>query len=188
MYWRALSVYVLERVSMKRSASAVWFGGARGGRGLVTTGSGALSQTKYPGPARGKGNGTNPYELIAGGHATSYSLTLANELAAAGFKPHRIVTTTTIIMERLSAGWNIAGIQLDVLAEVPQAKQGDFIRAAVSAKTRCAISRLLNANISMSAKLETSGSHVAEESRPQVNSLKASKTKKQSIGRLTPEA
>ena len=84
-------------------------------------------------------------------------MTLAHELAGAGFTPQRIATTVTVTLEPLPAGWTIAGVQLDVLASVPRLKQNDFIRAAVSTKTRCTISRLLNTNLYMSAKLENSG-------------------------------
>ena len=70
----------------------------------------------------------------------------------------------------------ITGIQLDVLAQVPQAQQGDFIRAAVCAKTNCTISRLLNANISMSAKLDNSETRRKEEVRRPIDSLKALST------------
>jgi hypothetical protein len=59
-------------------------------------------------------------------------------------------------LKQLSTGWTITGIQLDVLAEVPRARQSDLIRAAVPAKTNGTISRLLNTNLSMSAKLENS--------------------------------
>jgi hypothetical protein len=87
-------------------------------------------------------------------------------------------------MEPLPAGWTITGIQLDVLAQVPRAQHGDFIRAAVCAKTNCTISRLLNPNISMSAKLENSSeTRRIEEVRRPIDSLKALKTKRQSIGR-----
>jgi osmotically inducible protein OsmC len=139
---------------MKPNASASWVGDLRHGKGEVTTGSGTLSQSQYFGTGDEKGKGTNPYELIAAAHAACFSVTLANELAGAGFTPHRIDTTVTVIMEELSAGWTITGIQLNVLAEAPRAKQSDFIRAAVRAKTHCTISRLLKTDISMSAKLE----------------------------------
>jgi len=103
----------------------------------------------------GEGRGTNPYELIAAAHAACFSMTLANELTRAGLTQARINTTVIVTMEHLSEGWTITGIQLDVLAEAPRAKQSDFIEAAVRAKTSCTISRLLKTNISMSAKLET---------------------------------
>jgi lipoyl-dependent peroxiredoxin len=86
--------------------------------------------------------------------AACFSTALANELAGAGFCPHRIVTTATLTMEQLPVGWTMTGIQLDVQAQVPRAKQSDFIRATVIAKTDCAISRVLKTDISMSAKLE----------------------------------
>jgi hypothetical protein len=72
---------------------------------------------------------------------------------------------------------SITVIQIDVLAEAPRAKQGDFIRAAVSAKTRCTISRLLKTNISMSAKLENSANCRTEKVRRPIHTLKVPKTK-----------
>jgi organic hydroperoxide reductase OsmC/OhrA len=96
------------------------------------------------------------------------------------FAPHRILTTVTITIEALQVEPTITGIELDVLAEVPRAKQGDFTQAAVSAKTHCTISRLIKINISMSAKLEKSA--LTKKLRRPMDSLKVSKTKKQSIG------
>jgi osmotically inducible protein OsmC len=141
---------------MKRNASASWIGDLKDGRGVVTTESGTLSQSQYYATNHNKGTGTNPYELIAAAHAACFSMALVDEFAGAGFTPDRINTTATITMEQLPVGWTITGVQLDVLAEVPRAKQSDFIRATVSAKTNCTISRLLKTNISMSAKLANS--------------------------------
>jgi osmotically inducible protein OsmC len=156
MFWRVRSVRILETISMKPHASATWVGNLRRGKGVLTTGSGILSQSQYLGTDDGGGKGTNPYELIAAAHAACFSMTLANELADAGFTPQRIATTPTATMDPLSAGWTITSIQLDVLVEAVRLKQNDFIQAAVHAKNQCTISRLLKANISMSAKLENS--------------------------------
>jgi osmotically inducible protein OsmC len=172
---------------MKPNASATWVGDLRRGKGVITTGSGTLSQSQYFGTCDGEGRGTNPYELIAAAHAACFSMTLANELAAAGFTPQRIATTVTVTMEALPAGWTITDIQLDVLAKAARAKQGDFIRAAIRAKTNCTISRLLKTNLSMSAKLESSGDRRTDKIRRPVDSLKVLKTKKQSIGRSSPK-
>jgi lipoyl-dependent peroxiredoxin len=171
---------------MKPNASATWVGGLRRGKGVLTTGSGALSQSQYFGDGDGDGKGINPYELIAAAHAACFSMTLVKELAKAGFTPHRIETTVTVTVEQLSAGWTITGIQLDILAEAPRAKQSDFIRAAIRAKTNCTISRLLNANLSMSAKLENSENRRTPTVRRSSDSLKVPKTKNQSIGRSPP--
>lgn len=168
---------------MKPNASATWVGGLRHGKGLVTRGSGALSQSQYFKTGDGEGKGTNPYELIAAAHAVCFSMTLADELAEAGFTPDRINTTATVIIEQLTVGRTITGIQLEVVAEVPRSKQSDFIRATVRAKINCTISRLLKTNISMSAKLENSENRGTDEIRQAADSLKVSETKRQSIGR-----
>jgi osmotically inducible protein OsmC len=142
---------------MKPNASATWASGLRRGEGVVTTGSGSLSQSQYFGIDDGEGKGINPYELIAAAHAACFSMTLANELADAGFCPHRINTTATVTMEQQPVGWTITAIQLDVLADAPRMRQSDFVEITVRAKTNCTISRLLKTNISMSAKLDNSG-------------------------------
>jgi hypothetical protein len=56
-------------------------------------------------------------------------------------------------MENIAAGWTMTQIHLDVVATVPKVAQCDFIDAALRAKANCPISRSLNANISMCAKL-----------------------------------
>ena len=181
MFWHARLFFPSETVSMNPNASAIWVGGLRHGKGVVTTGSGSLSQSQYLAAGDARRRGTNPYELIAAAHAACFSVALANELAVAGLTQARINTTATVTMEHLSEGWTIIGIQLDVLAEAPRAKQSAFIEAAVSAKTNCTISRLLKTNISMSAKLDNSGT-ATPKARRRMDSLKVSKTKKQSIG------
>jgi osmotically inducible protein OsmC len=174
--------FILETVFMKRSASAIWVGGLKRGKGVVTTESAILSQSKYFATGHAKRKGTNPYELIAAAHAACFSMELAHTLASAGFCPHRVNTTATITMEQLPVDWTVTGIQLDVLAEAPRANQNDFISAAISVKTNCAISRLFKTNISMSAKLENSNNRGAEEVRRPAHNSKVSKTKKKSIG------
>lgn len=140
---------------MTRQASVRWSGGSEDGSGAMTTESGVLKETQYTSGTISKRRlGTNPAELIAAAHAGSFSMALADELGLAGFVPNHIATIATVTLERLAAGWTMSGINLDVLAKVPKAAQGDFIDAVLRAKTGCPISRLLRANISMNAKLE----------------------------------
>jgi osmotically inducible protein OsmC len=188
MFRRVGSVFSFETVPMKPNASATWVGDPRRGKGVVTTGSGTLSKRRYFGTDDGEGEEANPYELVAAAHAACFSMALAHELAGAGFTPHRIETTVTVTLESLPVGWTLTGVQLEVLAEVPRLKQNDFIQAAVSAKTYCTISRLLKANLSMSARLDNSEKRRPPKIRPPTNSLKVSKPKKQSIGRSPPKA
>jgi len=100
-----------------------------------------------------KRRGTNLLELIAAAHAGSFSLSLANELGEAGYRPRQIDTTATVTMEDIAAGWTMTQIDLDVIAAVPKAAECDFVDAALRAKANCPMSRALNANISMRAKL-----------------------------------
>lgn len=138
-----------------RKASACWKGGSRGGTRALTTGSGALKQADYSlcFPLR-EDSGTDPAELIAAAHAASFALALSQELGLAGSASGDIVTTATVTLERVAAGWTIMNIHLNIVARLPKVTQGRFIDATVRAKTSCLVSRLLRANISMNAKLE----------------------------------
>lgn len=120
----------------------------------MTTGSGLLRKAAFRAARReASPASSNPYELLATAHAGCFSMALGAELGAAGFKVCDITTTATITLERLGIGWTMTQMQLDVTARVPRAAQCQFIDAAMRAKTTCPISRLISANISMTAKL-----------------------------------
>ncbi len=136
-----------------RSASVRWKGGPRGGTRVTSTGSGVLKKARYvSGISAGKTSATDPAELIAAAHAGSFSLALSNEMN--GFASGSIVTSATVTLEHLAAGWTIMNIHLNVIARLPKLTQSEFIDATVRAKTNCVVSRLLRANVSMNAKLE----------------------------------
>ena len=78
---------------MDRSASAVWRGSLKEGKGTISTQSGTLKETQYSFAARFEsGVGTNPEELIAAAHAGCFSMALSAELGKAGFTPEAIDT------------------------------------------------------------------------------------------------
>jgi osmotically inducible protein OsmC len=139
-----------------RKASVRWKSGVSGGTRAVTTESGALKQAKFSlgTSPRNNGSHTDPGELLAAAHASSFSLALSNELGLKAFAAGEIVTSATVTLEHLAAGWTIMNIHLNVVARLPKVTQGRFIDATVRAKTNCLVSRLLRANISMNAKLE----------------------------------
>ena len=63
---------------MDRSASAVWRGSLKEGKGTISTQSGTLKETQYSFAARFEsGVGTNPEELIAAAHAGCFSMALS---------------------------------------------------------------------------------------------------------------
>jgi lipoyl-dependent peroxiredoxin len=136
-----------------RKASVLWLGTRERGKGAISTPSAALQMALYAAGGDIKRRGTNPPELIAAAHAGSFSLTLANELGQAGYSPRQIDTTATVTMENIAVGWTMTQIHLDVIAAVPRVAECDFVDAALRAKANCPVSRALNANISMRAKL-----------------------------------
>jgi len=140
---------------MQRKASAVWKGSLREGAGSISTDSGILNGTPYSFTTRFENApGTNPEELIAAAHAGCFSMALSAQLATLHLTPDQIATTATLTLEKLDAGWTISKIHLDVSARVPGASADAFASAAASAKTNCPVSRVLKADITMSAKLE----------------------------------
>jgi len=139
---------------MKRKASAVWKGGLKDGKGTISTDSGVLSNAQYSFSTRfEEGKGTNPEELIAAAHAGCFSMALSGQLTTAGFTAESINTTATVTLEKTDAGFTITTVDLNVTAKVPGADQKAFDTAANNAKAGCPISRLLKANITMTAKL-----------------------------------
>ncbi len=140
---------------MQRKASAVWKGGLKDGKGTVSTTSGVLKDTPYSFSTRFENSpGTNPEELIAAAHAGCFSMALSAQLGQAGLTPESIDTTATLTMDKLESGWAITTIQLDVRARVPKADAAAFQKAADAAKSGCPVSKVLNAKITMNAKLE----------------------------------
>ena len=140
---------------MKRKASAVWKGGIKDGKGTISTDSRVLSDTQYSFSTRfEEGNGTNPEELIAAAHAGCFSMALSGQLGSAGLTAERINTTAAVTLEKTEAGFTITAVHLNVSAKVPGADKQAFETASNNAKTGCPISRLLNAKITMDAKLE----------------------------------
>jgi len=140
---------------MKRKSTAHWQGGLKDGKGTLTSDSGVLSETQYSFHTRFEdGKGTNPEELIAAAHAGCFTMALSGELGKANMTADAIDTVATVTMEMLEGGPTVTEIHLDVTAKISGAEQSAFTTAADTAKKNCPISRLLNAKITMDAKLE----------------------------------
>ena len=140
---------------MKRNASAVWQGGLKDGKGTISTDSGVLANTQYSFSTRFEdGAGTNPEELIAAAHAGCFSMALSGQLGAAGLTAESINTTASVSLEKSDAGFAITKVHLKVTAKVPGADQAAFEKATKNAKEGCPVSKVLNAEITMDAKLE----------------------------------
>lgn len=139
---------------IKKTASAVWQGDLKKGKGTVSTESGALKENPYGFNTRFEGQpGTNPEELIGAAHASCFSMAFSMILGDAGLTPERIDTTAEVSLEKLPDGFAITAIKLVMKAVVPGASQEQFDDCANKAKAGCPVSKVLNANITLDATL-----------------------------------
>ena len=139
---------------MQRTGQAHWSGGLKDGQGTVSTQSGVLKNTQYSFSTRFEnGIGSNPEELIAAAHAGCFSMALSAELGKAGLTAESIDTTATLTLDFIEGKPTITSSHLDVTAKIPGGDEAKFNEAAQSAEKGCPVSRVLNAKVSMSAKL-----------------------------------
>jgi osmotically inducible protein OsmC len=135
---------------MKRTATAVWNGSGKEGKGHLTTQSTVLSKTQYSFNSRfAEGTGTNPEELIAAAHAGCFTMKLSFNLGEAGFEPKELETTCEITFENGA----ITRSHLILNAQVPGIDQARFDALVKDAEENCPISKLLNTAISVEATL-----------------------------------
>jgi osmotically inducible protein OsmC len=140
---------------MQRKASAVWRGGLKDGKGTISTDSGTLKGTQYSfGTRFENGVGTNPEELIAAAHAGCFAMAFSAELGKAGLTPESISATATVTLEKTNDGFTVTQSHLDVMVKVPGAEDMRVLEIANGAKAGCPISRLLNAKVTMDAKVQ----------------------------------
>jgi lipoyl-dependent peroxiredoxin len=141
---------------MQRSASAVWRGGLKDGKGTISSQSGVLKDTQYSFSTRFEnGIGTNPEELIAAAHAGCFTMALSAQLGNVNLTPESLETTAEVKFEKTDDGFAITAIHLTTRAKVPGANAANFETAANNAKNGCPISRLFKGNtqITLDAKL-----------------------------------
>src|SRR5262245_15402154 len=130
---------------MKRSsASAVWKGGLKDGKGTVSSQHGGLKAVPYNFRMRFEDEeGTTPEELIAAAHASCFSMALSGELGKAGMTADSIETQATVTMEPVEGKNTVSSSHLETTVRIPNADAAKFQAAADAAKAGCPISRLL---------------------------------------------
>src|SRR2546425_11775880 len=107
---------------VQRYANAVWKGGLKDGKGVVSTASGVLKGTPYSFAQRFENApGTNPEELIAAAHSGRFSMALSGDLGKLGLTPDPIETKATVNFEKTDAGLAYTWIHLDLLSQAAKA-------------------------------------------------------------------
>jgi osmotically inducible protein OsmC len=139
---------------MIRKAKAVWRGTGRAGSGNLSTDSVVLADTPYSFKTRFENEkGTNPEELIAAAHAGCFTMALAFQLQAAGFTPTELSTEAAVSLDPEGQGFRISRSALTLRASVPSLDEATFTRLAGVAEKNCPVSKVLNAEITLDAKL-----------------------------------
>jgi osmotically inducible protein OsmC len=139
---------------MIRKAKALWHGTGRDGSGTLSSDSGVLASTPYSFKTRFENEkGTNPEELIAAAHAGCFTMALAFQLQGAGLKPDELSTEAAVSIDREGQGFKITRSALTLRAKVPGLSDPDFQRMAHDAEKNCPVSRVLNAEITLDARL-----------------------------------
>ncbi|PLC52615.1 OsmC family peroxiredoxin [Pollutimonas nitritireducens] len=140
---------------MIKHASAVWKGSIKEGGGTISTETGVLNNAPYGFKSRFEdGPGTNPEELIGAAHAGCFSMALSLMLGEAGLTPESINTSAAVTLEKVGDGFAITASHLTVVARIPGADEAKFDEIANQAKAGCPVSKVLNAKITMDARLE----------------------------------
>ncbi|HSV03724.1 MAG TPA: OsmC family protein [Phenylobacterium sp.] len=140
---------------MIRKANAIWTGSGRDGTGRLTTASGVLSDSPYGYRTRFENEpGTNPEELIAAAHAGCFAMALAFAMQGAGVTPQELRVEAAVDIEQEGQGFRITRSALTLRARVAGLDEGKFSELANGAKQNCPVSKVLNAEISLDAKLE----------------------------------
>ena len=139
---------------MIKKGSAVWKGSLKEGGGTISSESGVLKNAPYGFKARFEdGPGTNPEQLIGAAHAACVPMALSVGLGAAGFTADSIQTEAAVRLEKVGDGFAITHSDLVCVAKIPNIDDKTFQQIAEQTKSGCPVSKVLNAKISLSAKL-----------------------------------
>ena len=137
-----------------RSGSASYDGLGKDGKGHVSTQSGVLSDTPYGFSSRFEdGAGTNPEELIAAAHASCFTMALSFALAGAGFSAGKLATTAKVTVDKDGDGFTITKSALDLTATIDGITPEQFETIAADAKANCPVSKVLNAEVTLTHSL-----------------------------------
>lgn len=142
-------------MAIEKNASAQWSGSIKKGKGSISTESGALSKQPYGFNTRFEGEpGTNPEELIGAAHAACFSMALSLELGKKDLEASDIHTKAKVTLVEDGEGFKISAVHLDVEATVPNVDNDTFQSICEATKKGCPVSKVLNADITMQAKLQ----------------------------------
>ena len=140
-------------MKITRTATAHYQGTGKEGQGWISTQSGVLDRQRYGFGTRFGGEpGTNPEELVAAAHAGCFTMALSFALAKEGVTEGSLETSAHVTIEQEGEGFRITRSDLELTADVPSLAGDRLQQLAADAKANCPVSRLLNAEMSLTVK------------------------------------
>lgn len=141
-------------MSIVKTASAHYKPLGKKGQGKVSTQSGALNEQPYGFNTRFEDKpGTNPEELIGSAHASCFAMALSFALADAGYEDGELAVEAQVTLEKDGDGFTVTKLALVLDAVVKGIDADEFQSIANGAKENCPISKLLNAEITLTHTL-----------------------------------
>lgn len=139
-----------------KTGNATWKGGLKDGKGILNTQSGALSEQPYGFNTRFEDKeGTNPEELIGASLAGCFAMAFSKELEGKNFKIDLLKTEAKVHLQKGDEGFSIPTIDLEVMGQIPEIDQSEFEKMANMVKENCPISKLMNAEVKLTTKLNS---------------------------------
>ena len=135
---------------MSKYANAQWQG-AKEGKGTISTETKALDNAPFTFATRfgDAKDGTNPEELIAAAHSGCFTMQLSFLLSELNYVPTDLSTEAVLTFE----DGTITKIHLELKGDVPGITNEEFQNTALKAKQICPVSKVLNAEITLTATL-----------------------------------
>ncbi|MBB6116507.1 osmotically inducible protein OsmC [Rahnella inusitata] len=142
-------------MTIHKKGQAHWEGDIKHGKGYISSESGALKDQPYGFNTRFEGKpGTNPEELLGAAHSACFSMALSLMLGEAGHVPESIDTVADVSLDKVAGGFAITKIALDSTVKLPGIDKDKFDEIIKAAKAGCPVSKVLNAEITLTYKLE----------------------------------
>ncbi|WP_445150764.1 OsmC family protein [Baekduia sp. Peel2402] len=127
---------------MPAKGHAQWKGDLKSGSGTFTAGDSISGDYSFKSRFE-DGPGANPEQLIAGAHASCFSMALSNMLAEAGTPPDSVDTDAVVTLRLVDGAPTITKIALTTVGRVPGIDEAKFVETAEAAKAGCPVSKAL---------------------------------------------
>jgi osmotically inducible protein OsmC len=134
------------------NASGSWDGTIKQGKGVMKPDNGP--EVPFSMATRFEGaKGSNPEEMIGAALSGCFSMALSLALEKAGMTPQSIRSTAKVHLDKEGDGFSIKKIELTTDVNASGGDDAKFQAVAAETKKQCPVSKVLKAEITLTAKL-----------------------------------